>query len=205
MTRYASVYEVKSLGQIGYSDLGFKTDGDFESWLENVIIPVAESIIDNYCQVPATFFADGGVTFSNQLYDYRYPWIDLRYYPALSVSKVEYNTQGYGIAPSWTEITSPDYILVLERGHLMLVNKTPAIPEQSVRVSYTAGYGSTPIVVRHVCIQVCSNILHTVLQKKVSPIMRVDDWTLRLVVGEAFSKELQVMLAPFIRKVVAIG
>jgi hypothetical protein len=162
-------------------------------------------LIDNYCNAPTGFFDAAGKAFTNQLYDYRYPWIDLRYYPVLSASKVEYNDQGYGIAPNWVTLASIDYILNLDTGQLMLVNKIPAIPEQTVRVNYTAGYPSVATAVKHVCIQICTNSLQEILQRKISPVIRVDDWSLKLVIPDVFTKELQVMLTPFIRKMVACG
>jgi hypothetical protein len=195
---------VKGFSKIGYADLGYADDAAFNTFLDSLIV-LAQGIVENYCNVPISFFDADGKALTNQLFDYRYPWVDLTYYPVLSVEKVEYNTQGYGISPSWTEMTEPDYIIVKERGQLMLVNKTPAIVEQSVRVCYTAGYSAVPDPVKHVCIQVCSNILHIVLQRKISPTVRVDDWTLKMVIPDAFSRELQTMLAPYIRKTVSVG
>jgi hypothetical protein len=87
----------------------------------------------------------------------------------------------------------------------MLVNKVPAIAEQSVRVSYTAGYAATPDPVEHVCLQLCSNVLHGILQRKISPVVRVDDLTLKVLMPEAFARELQVMLSPYVRKTVVCG
>jgi hypothetical protein len=201
---YCTNDNVKAYSKIAYSDLGYATDDLFKTFLDSLII-LAEGVIDNYCSVPTEFFAPDGKAFTNKLHDYRYPWIDLRYYPVLSVSKVEYNDQGYGIAPNWVTLDSVDYIINLDTAQLMLVNKVPATPEQSVRVSYTAGYSAVPSVIQHVCIQICSNMLHEILQRKLAPVVRVDDLTLKVLVPEAFTKELQVMLAHYVRKMVACG
>jgi len=201
---YCETEDVKAYSKIAYTDLSYANETAFITFLQG-LIELAQSVIDNYCSVPSGFFKVDGLSFTSQVYDYRYPWIDLKYYPVISVSKVEYNDQGYGIAPNWVTLDSIDYILNMDTGQLMLVNKVPAIHEQSVRVSYTAGYNAVPDAVKHVCIQICCNMLHEILQRKISPIMRVDDFTLKVVVPSAFSKELQIMLAPYIRKTVTCG
>jgi hypothetical protein len=201
---YCTKDDLKAYSKIAYTDLSYASDAAFDTFLDSLILQ-AQGLIENYCNAPIGFFEASGKAFTNQVYDYRYPWIDLRYYPVLSASKVEYNDQGYGIAPNWVTLSALDYILNLDTGQLMLVNKTPAIPEQSVRVSYTAGYGAVPSVIQHVCIQICSNMLHEILQRKLAPVLRVDDLTLKVLVPEAFTKELQVMLAHYVREMVACG
>jgi len=131
--------------------------------------------------------------------------MSLLYYPVLSVSKVEYNDQGYGITANWVTVTEPDYIMNLPSGQLMLVNKVPAIVEQSIRVSYTAGFSSTPDDIKQVCIQVCCNMLHGILQRKVSPQVQADDMVIKVVAVEAFNQELKGMLRPYVRRLVVAG
>ena len=201
---YCTKDDVKAYSKIAYTDLGYASDSAFNTFLDS-LIALAQGIIDGYCGVPSGFFEAGGLSLASELHDYRYPWIDLRYYPVLSVSKVEHNTQGYGITPSWVEIPTQDYIANTQTGQTMLVNKIPAITEQSVRISYTAGYAATPDPVKHVCLQLCSNLLHEILQRKMSPTVRVDDLTLKVLMPNAFTRDLQVVLAPYIRKTVACG
>ena len=201
---YCTKDDVKAYSKIAYTDLGYASDLAFNTFLDSLIL-LAQGIVDNYCAVPSGFFEAAGLSFTNEMHDYRYPWIDMRYYPILSVSKVEHNTQGYGITPSWVEISTQDYIANIQTGQIMLVNKMPAIAEQSVRVSYTSGYAATPDPVKHVCLQLCSNLLHEILQRKMNPTVRVDDLTLKVLMPETLNRQLQVMLAPYIRKTVACG
>ena len=201
---YSTKDDVKAYSKIAYTDLGYASDSAFNTFLDS-LIGLAQGIIDTYCSVPSGFFDAAGLSFTNEMLDYRYPWIDLRYYPVISVSKVEHNTQGYGITPLWVEVSSQDYIINAQTGQIMLVNKIPAIAEQSVRVSYRAGYNAMPDAVEHVCLQLCSNLLHEILQRKISPVMRVEDMTLKVLMPNAFTRELQVMLTPYIRKMVACG
>lgn len=196
--------DVKAYSKIAYTDLGYASDADFNTFLDSLIV-LAQSLIENRCRVPTAFFNSGGKTFTNELNDYRYPWISLQYYPVLSVSKVEHNDQGYGITANWVTVTEPDYLMNLSAGQLMLVNKVPAIHEQSVRITYTAGYASTPDDIKYVCIQVCTNALHAILQRKVSPIIRVDDMVVKLVDAETFTPELKSVLRPYVRRIVVAG
>ena len=201
---YCTKDDVKAYSKITYSDLGYANDTAFDTFLD-ALISLAQGIINSHCSVPSGFFDPGGLSFTNQLYDYRHPWIDFRYYPVLSVSKVEYNDQGYGTTANWVTVTEPDYIINKGTGQLMLVEDTPAIVEQSVRVSYTAGYSSAPDVIKQVAIQLCSNILHEILQRKLSPVVRADDVTMKVLTPEAFPRSLQAVLTPYVRRVVAVG
>jgi len=196
---YCTKADVKAYSKIAYTDLGYATDGDFDTFLDSLILLV-QAIIENYCHAPSSFFTASGKTITNELQDYHEPWIDLRYYPILSVSKVEYNSQGYGVAPSWVELASVDYIINTSTGQVELVNYVPAIAEQSVRVSYVAGYVATPDLVEYVCIQTCSNVLHGILQRKLSPVTRADDVNIKVLVPESFTTELRAMLNMFIRR-----
>ncbi|MCJ7423558.1 hypothetical protein MUP01_04730 [Candidatus Bathyarchaeota archaeon] len=196
---YCTKTDAKDNSKVTYTDLGYATDVLYDTFLDS-LIALACSIVDNYCCVPSGFFDAGGLAFSNQLYDYRYRWISLKYYPVLTLTKVEYNTQGYGLAASWSEIVSPDYIVKMDEGLLMLVNKSPAVEENSVRVSYTAGYSAVPSPIKHVAIQLCCNALHVILQRKISPIVRQDDLTLKVLSGDIFSRELRTVLGSYVRR-----
>ena len=204
MVNYCLNSDVKAYSKIAYTDLGYASDADFNTFLDTLIV-LAQSLIENHCRVPAAFFNAGGKTFTNELQDYGHPWISLQYYPVLSVSKVEYNDQGYGITANWVTVTEPDYLMNLSAGQLMLVNKVPAIHEQSVRITYIAGYASTPNDIKYVCIQVCTNALHAILQRKVSPQVQVNDMVVKLVAVEAFNEELKGMLRPYVRRLVVAG
>lgn len=201
---YCTKDDVKAFSKIAYSDLGYANDTAFDTFLDS-LISLAQSMIENYCSVPSGFFDAGGLAFTNQVYDYRYPWIDLRYYPVVSVSKVEYNNQGYGITANWITVTEPDYIINKGAGQLMLVEDTPAIVEQSIRVSYTAGYSSVPSVIKQTTIQLCSNILHEILQRKLSPTVRADDVSMKVLTPDVFSRSLESVLTPYVRRAVAVG
>lgn len=201
---YCTKAVIKAYSKIAYTDLGYATDGAFDTFLDSLIL-LAQAIIENYCHVASSFFSASGITITNEVEEYREAWISLRYYPILSVTKVEYNSQGYGVAPSWEILSSVDYIINTLTGQVMLVNYVPAIAEQSVRVSYVAGYAATPDLVEHVCIQLCSNLLHEILQRKLSPTVRADDVKMKVVVTDAFTDELKQMISTFVRRAATVG
>lgn len=213
---YCSEADIKNSSQVTYADLGYANDAAFCAFLDD-LTALADSLIDSYCRVPAGFFEAGGVAISNELLDFGYPWtvmgynpmffpwISLWYHPVISISKVEYNTAGYGQAANFVTIVEPDYIPKLPEGMIMLVNKIPALAQNSVRVSYTAGYAATPVAVRQVAIQLCANALHVALQRKLSPVVKTSEWAVQLVGSDIFTKDMQLILAPFVRRLVGVG
>lgn len=56
---------------------------------------------------------------------------------------------------------------------------------------------TVPASVKYATVQLCSNILHIILQRKISPIVQTGDFTLRLVIPEAFTGELKGLLDPY--------
>jgi hypothetical protein len=214
---YCEPTDVKAYSKITYTDLGYTNDTDFDIFLAD-LIDYAGSIIDEYTRVPEGFYNPGGYVFTNELYDYKYPYtelrvypflrlppISLRFYPVLSIQKVEYNTQGYGLAPNWVEITAPGYIFDYLSSQLTLVTKLPAMVQLSIRMSYTAGYAATPSIVKYVCAQLASNILHEVLQRKISPITEAPGMVMKLVLPAAFTQDLQDRLTCLVRRFVGVG
>jgi len=198
MGDYVSVDEVKSHSKITYEDLGYTDEGSFNGFLDGLIAQ-AEAIVDDYCGVPSGFFKAGGLTFT-ELCDYDEEFTALRHYPILEVLSVAVNTASYGEAEVWVTLDSADYMVYPDEGLVKLVGgEKPAVRERSVKVNYRAGYPSVPEAVKFVCVQLCSNYLHAVLQRKVSPVVRIEDFAVKLVVPEVFTKELKGMLLPYVR------
>jgi len=200
---YINSYDVKTLAQVTYKDLNFNTDGDFEAWLDNELIPQIEAVVDAYCGVPSGFFVAGGTTFTDERYDYDRSGIQLKNYPVTSVTSVYYNKAGYGQSEDWEEIDSTDYILYSEEGIIILTEDVPAVKERSIKITYKAGYSAVPDAIKHVCAQLCANYLHLILQRKVSPVVRVDDWAVRMVLPEIFTSELKMVLSLYVRRKVS--
>jgi len=202
---YAQSDEVRLFSRLGYEDLGYETESEFDAYIAT-LIPLAQGLVDQFCHVPKNFFEDTGYTETDGIYDYRETWIHLKYHPVLSITKVEVNTASYGNAAVWTELAATDYIVAKDRALLKIVGDTkPAEMLQSIRVTYVAGYSKTPELVKFVILNICSNIIHAMLQRKISPVMRVDDFTIRMIIPNAFSRDLQIALAPLVHHQVFVG
>lgn len=202
---YATSDEVRVFSRLGYEDLEYDTETELEIYIDT-LIPLAGGLVDQFCNVPKDFFEDAGYEELSGLYDYRETWIHLKYHPVLDVSKVEVNTASYGSAASWTELAASDYIVAKDRGLLKIVGASkPAEILQSIRVTYTAGYATTPYIIKYAVLNICSNIMHAMLQRKISPVMQVNDFTIRMIIPKAFSRDLQQALAPYVHHQVFVG
>ena len=200
MGNYISTSEVKQFSNVTYQDLGFATDTDYDTFLGTLINQV-ERTIDNYCRVPSGFFKAGGLSFT-ETHDWREDGeIHTRYHPIITLTKVELDQAGYNQAADWTEITSTYYYAKKEFGIVKIVGKTPGHVENSVRITYTAGYSAVPDDIKLAALIYASNVLHTILQRKVAPVVQVSDFAIRLVMDESFSDEVKGLLRPYRRSI----
>ena len=214
---YCTTDDIKAFSAISYTDLGYATDADFVTFLGS-LITYAGAQIDEFCRLPEGFCNAGGYSVTAEMYDYRFPYtqlyvfplyrlppISLRYQPVVSVSKVEYNTMGYGALPNWVEIVLPGYIFDPIACTITVVMKMPAMAQLSIRVTYVAGYANVPDIIRYTCAQLCSNILHEILQRKLSPQVTPGNVVMKLVTPAAFTPDLQDGLKHFVRRFVGVG
>jgi hypothetical protein len=202
---YVASDEVRLFSRLGYEDLGYESESEFNAYI-GTLIPLAEGVVDQFCHVPKGFFEASGYEETSGLYDYRETWIHLRYHPILSISKVEVNTASYGSPANWVQLSTTGYIAAKDRGLLKILSEhKPAEMLQSIRVTYTAGYAETPEIIKYVVLNVCSNIMHAMLQRKISPVIRVDDFTIRMIIPSAFTRDLQEALAPYVHQQVFVG
>lgn len=204
MGNYISASDVKSYSQISYADLGFSSDTEFDNFLNSLITQV-EAVIDKYCNVPSGFFKAGGLSFSQEVYDWPEDGvIYLKHRPVLSLSSVELDMAGLNQTADWAAIDSKYYYLYPNRGILKIIGKTPGHVERSVRVTYTAGYSAVPDEIKLAALNYASNILHVILQRKIAPVVRVDEFAVRIAYGEAFTGEVKALLASYRRRFVAL-
>lgn len=75
-----------------------------------------------------------------------------------------------------------------------LIDYAESLINDYMNQSFTAD--TVPASVKYAAVQLCSNILHTILQRKISPIIQTGDYTIRLVIPEAFTRELRDLLEP---------
>lgn len=215
---YVDTNDLLSYSQAEGTDFGYTSDTDpqFNAFLLN-IIRQASAIIDNYCKVPRGFFHAGGYLVTAELADISpalwkqsflievaYQLVArLKYYPILSITSLEVNQAAYGMADSWKTTTTPDYVAQFNEGVITLIKVTPGREVEALRATYTAGYATVPEPVNYVCKQLCANILHGIIQRKLGPTVRINDFTVKVLFPEAFSPELKTILAPYGRHLVS--
>ena len=203
MGNYISATEVKQHSNITYQDLGFASDADYDVFLDSLISQI-EKAIDNYCRVPSGFFKAGGLSFT-EIHDWKENGeIHTRYYPIITLTKIELDYAGYNQAADWTEISSTYYYAKNESGIIKVVGKSPGHVENSVRITYTAGYSAVPDDIKLAALIYVSNTLHVILQRKVAPAVQVSDFSIRLVMDESFSDEVKALLNPYRRKLTRV-
>ncbi|MEM2177035.1 MAG: hypothetical protein QXN34_06885 [Archaeoglobaceae archaeon] len=65
--------------------------------------------------------------------------------------------------------------------------------------------GEPPAIVKFVTIQLCSNILHIILQRKIAPSTQANEYVIRIVSPEAFTDDLKELLNKYRKIGVHIG
>ena len=203
MGNYISASEVKQYSNVTYQDLGFSSDTDYDTWLGNLINQV-ERVIDNYCRVPSGFFKAAGLSFT-EIQDWKEDGeIHTRYYPIVTLTKVELDYAGYNQTADWTEISSTYYYVKNEYGIIKIVGKIPGHTENSVRITYTAGYSAVPDDVKLAALIYASNILQNLLFRLSGETVDVGDVRIRNVeIKEAFSGEVKGLLSSYRRGLVS--
>jgi len=199
MGNYISASEVKEYSNVSYQDLGFASDTEYDAWLGNLINQI-EKAIDNYCRVPSGFFKAGGLSFT-EIHDWKEDGeIHTRYYPIITLTKVEMDQAGYNQTADWAEISSTYYYAKNEYGIIKIVGKSPGHVENSVRITYTAGYSAVPDDIKLAALMFADNLLRLLLGLED---VRIDEVSIRYrEVREAFTDEVKAFLKPYRRGIV---
>lgn len=205
MGNYVSASEVKQFSNITYQDLGFASDTEYDSFLSSLIDQV-EKAIDNHCRVPSGFFKAGGLSFT-EIHDWSEDReIHTRYYPIVTLTKVELDYAGYNQAADWTEITSTYYYAKNEYGIIKIVGKTPGHVENSVRITYTAGYSAVPDDIKLAALKFANHLLKKLYQEQFAVFVGSSDIDVKvnLALKESFTDEIKIMLTPYRRSLIEV-
>ena len=202
---YCSTDDVKRYSQATYTDLGFTSDSEFVTFL-STLISRAQGMIDRYCGVPDGFFEPGGVTRTAELYDHDGGEIlFLDYAPVISVSSLEQRTSGLGMTEVWealTEGASNDFIIYKAQGKIYFI-KAVSAGYQKIKVTYVAGYASTPGDLADVCAQLAANILANMVARGTVGVS-IGEVSLSVKdLKESFTFELTKILSPHVKRRVA--
>lgn len=197
MGNYISASEVKQYSNVAYQDLGFSSETEYETFLDDLINQV-EAVIDDYCRVPHGFFEAGGLSFT-EIHDWNEDGIiQTRYYPILELIRVELNLAGINQPANWTEISEIYYHVKKEFGIIRIVGKSPGHVENSVRITYTAGYSAVPEDIKTAALTIASNMLKSMM---FSDEIRIGDLTIEPQIPEGvFTAEVKMLLAQYKRR-----
>ena len=197
MGNYISPSEVKQYSNVTYQDLGFSSESEYETFLDSLINQV-ERTIDNYCRVPSGFFKAGGLSFT-EIHDWNEDGIiQTRYHPIIELIRVELDLAGINQPANWTEISSTYYYAKNEYGIIKIVGKSPGHVENSVRITYTAGYSVVPEDIKTAALILAKNML---LGMMTSDEVRIGDLTIEpQTPQEVFTFEVKMLLAQYKRR-----
>jgi len=197
MGNYISASEVKQYSNVTYRDLGFSSESEYETFLDSLINQV-ERTIDNYCRVPSGFFKAGGLSFT-EIHDWNEDGIiQTRYHPIIELIRVELDLAGINQPANWTEISSTYYYVKNEYGIIKIVGKSPGHVENSVRITYTAGYSVVPEDIKTAALILAKNML---LGMMTSDEVRIGDLTIEpQTPQEVFTSEVKMLLAQYKRR-----
>jgi hypothetical protein len=173
---YSTKADVEFYGQFSSED--FEDKGyDYEAAIAKAIQD-ADHMIEQYCNVLEGFFEPGGLEIQQELLngvDIAYiggitnffnsyygatSHLKLKYSPVLSVTKLEEETS----ADTWTERTEGsgnDFIVVSDGVRFM--KNTPAWKYKNVRVTYKAGYSTTPSQIARISGMLAAALLRQIL------------------------------------------
>jgi len=185
---YCLPLTVKFLSQIKYTQLEFDSDSDYESYIQQQLIPPAQKVIDGYCNHnfnnnSGTITLDGngkGVLI-----------IPPPYVPVINVSSV--TVDGTDVT---SDIKTYDTYLAYDGG-------TFTEDEQNVTITLNYGYSSVPDDIEYICAQLCANILAEIVRKKMLPDTVAQALNATAGSGAIFSsprvftRELKEMLNPY--------
>ena len=196
MGNYISASEVKQYSNISYQDLGFASETEYETFLDDLISQV-EAVIDDYCRVPSGYFKAGGLSFT-EIHDWNEDGIiQARYYPIIELIRVELDLAGINQPANWTEISSTYYYAKNEYGIIKIVGKSPGHVENSVRITYTAGYSAVPEDIKTAALILAKNMLKSMM---FSDEIRIGDLTIEpQIPQEVFTTEVKALLAQYKR------
>jgi len=196
MGNYISASEVKQYSNVTYQDLGFSSESEYETFLDSLINQV-ERTIDNYCRVPSGFFKAGGLSFT-EIHDWNDGIIQTRYHPIIELVRVELDLAGINQPANWTEISSTYYYAKNEYGIIKIVGKSPGHVENSVRITYTAGYSAVPEDIKTAALTLAKNMLKSMM---FSDEIRIGDLTIEpQIPQEVFTAEVKTILAQYKRR-----
>jgi len=171
---YSTKTDVEFYGQFTSGDFG--TSGyDYASSIAKAI-QTADRMIDDYCNVPESFFNSGGIEIQleylngtdvaylggiTKFFNWYYggtSHLKFLHTPVLSVTKLEEETS----SGTWTTRTEGTDYIVVEDG-IRWIQNTPSWKYKNVRATYKTGYKTTPAIISEVSAKLAAALLRNIL------------------------------------------
>jgi len=170
---YASAEEVRFFAQVKHPQVGFENEADYDSFLNDILIPKAMDLVDNYCRHNfqdnvGTIYVDGRsretvhVTSAGVVTQWPdgYPEfpIGLLPVPLMEVTAITIDTVAQALTDFRTYNT-----------HVAHVCGVFCEGRQNVVITARFGYGTIPHDIQYVTAQLCSNLLADMIRRKMLP------------------------------------
>ena len=135
---------------------------DVSEWIQEESEQLNEDSATNWGSTSYTEY----ITFDKLGYD-----LTLKHSPIINVISVEYNSSPDGTVANWTTKTADiDYIIYPEEGMIRIVPSlwSPKTNSRGIRVTYVAGYSTTPLrVQKYITKAVTLRVLDTLIAQNV--------------------------------------
>jgi len=187
-TTYTDYATVKKNTDVLYTDLGFATDTEFNSFIDDLIL-IAEQMIDDYCErtfkkiLGAVEEYDGGGS--------RY--LFLKHTPIISVTSIK--TRG-SKTDTWQTLDSNLYYIY--RDYIYYSSRWP-IGNQNIQLTYDYGYNSPPKTISGVCIRMVHNMLQFRMIQKIGPLVKIGDFVVQIPDHKVLTPELKETLRSYLK------
>ena len=171
---YANAEEVRFFAQIQFDQVGFENEADYDSFLNDILIPKAMDFVNNYCRHNfqdnvGTIYVDGRSRETVHLtsagvvtqWPDGYPEfpIGLMPVPLMEVTAITIDTVVQNLADFRTYNTHVAY----RYGGAFCEGR------QNVVIAARFGYGTIPHDIQYVTAQLCSNVLADMVRRKMLP------------------------------------
>jgi len=188
---YTTAAEIRRRALVKWDSLNYATNSPFASaaafddWLEETVIPEAETLINEYCRRP---------DFSQHTSEVEYfdgdgfrKFLILSKRPVIAVSKLEFKKDD----STWDEKSSSYYKVQGDR--VVYTNVLP-IGFQDIRVTYDWGFTTVPLDVSYAAAEMVARFIQKRVVYKMGPLVRVEDFRVELANPDIFTSDLQAVL-----------
>jgi hypothetical protein len=195
---YCTSDDVEKNSQITYDQFVkdmFFSQTTFKIWIENTVIPWAQTLIDEHCGRDFTTHTDQTVYLDGTGKLVIVPTA----LPIISVKTLSKNSDYFGKG-TWTDQSTDDYQVY----DSYIVHKS-GFDEgfKNWKLTYTYGYATVPSTVFNVCVEICTKILQYMVINKLGPILPSAGpfGTIKQIIPEReiFPSELKRLLSAYVK------